>query len=205
MQYFTMPTPSRRHVLAGLTAAGAATALPGTALALTANSAEALIDKVVAEINRIIGSGKSESAMIRDFKGVFDRYGDNSYIAAYAMGVDARRANSAQKAAFSDAFGDYMARKYGKRFREFIGGTIDVRGVRQVKSWFEVDTRVTLRGRAPFGVVFYVSNRTGKDLFFNMFIEGVNLLLSERQEIGAMLDRRGGNIDAMINDLKSAG
>ena len=143
--------------------------------------------------------------MIRDVKGIFDRYGDNSYIAAYAMGVDARRATAAQKAAFSNAFGHYISRKYGKRFREFIGGQIDVKGVKQVKTWYEVDTQVRLRGKSPFQVVFYVSDRTGRDLFFNLFIEGVNLLLSEREEIGAMLDRRRGDIDAMIADLQNAG
>ncbi|MDJ0826267.1 MAG: ABC transporter substrate-binding protein [Rhodobacter sp.] len=200
-----MVSRTRRVLLGGLTGVAAALALPLPAFALTNSSAEALIDKVVADINRIINSGKSEAAMIRDFKGIFDRYGDNSYIAAYAMGVDGRRASRAQKRAFSDAFGAYISRKYGKRFREFIGGKIDVRGVQKVKTWFEVDTVVRLRGQAPFRVVFYVSDRTGKDLFFNMFIEGVNLLLSERQEIGAMLDRRRGNIDAMIADLRKAG
>jgi phospholipid transport system substrate-binding protein len=35
-----------------------------------------------------------------------------------------------------------------------------------------------------------------------MFIEGVNLLLTERTEIGALIDRNGGNIDAMISDLR---
>ncbi|MDJ0631522.1 MAG: ABC transporter substrate-binding protein [Rhodobacter sp.] len=191
--------------MGGIAGAAGFLALPGRLLALTNASAEALIDKVVADINRIINSGKSEPAMIRDFKGVFDRYGDNSYIAAYAMGVDARRATGTQKRAFSEAFGHYISRKYGKRFREFIGGKIDVKGVKKVKTWHEVDTTVRLRGKAPFQVVFYVSNRTGRDLFFNMFIEGVNLLLTERQEIGAMLDRRRGDIDAMIADLRKAG
>lgn len=50
-----------------------------------------------------------------------------------------------------------------------------------------------------------MSDRTGRDLFFNMFIEGVNLLLTERTEIGAMIDRNGGNIDAMIANLRNAG
>ena len=49
-----------------------------------------------------------------------------------------------------------------------------------------------------------VSDNAGRDLFFNMKIEGVNLLLTERTEIGAMIDRRGGDIDAMIQDLRSA-
>ena len=31
------------------------------------------------------------------------------------------------------------------------------------------------------------------------------MLLTEREEIGAMLDRRKGNIDKMIADLKKAG
>jgi phospholipid transport system substrate-binding protein len=54
-------------------------------------------------------------------------------------------------------------------------------------------------------VSFHVSDRSGKDLFFNMYIEGVNLLLTERTEIGAMLDKRRGDIDAMIRDLKKSG
>jgi phospholipid transport system substrate-binding protein len=195
---------TRRAVLGVVLVLAAAFTMPQASSALSNSSAEALIDKVVADINRVIGSGKSESAMLKDFEGIFERFSDESYIAAYAMGVDARRATSAQKRAFSDAFGTYISRKYGKRFREFIGGTIDVNGVKQVKSWYEVRAVVKLRGKAPFDVTFFVSDRTGKDLFFNIYIEGVNLLLSEREEIGAMLDRRGGNIDAMIADLRAA-
>lgn len=35
-----------------------------------------------------------------------------------------------------------------------------------------------------------------------MFIEGVNLLLTERTEIGAILDSNKGDIDALIAELK---
>lgn len=195
----------RRAFLAGLSGLGVSAALPLPALALNEASAEALINKVVADINQVIASGKNEAGMIAEFKRIFDRYGDNSAIAASAFGTDVRRATEAQKGAFSEAFAGYISRKYGKRFREFIGGKIDVTGVRQVKKWYEVDANVNLRGQAPFRVTFFVSDRTGRDLFFNISIEGVNLLLTERREIGDMLDRRGGNIDAMIADLRNAG
>ena len=157
---------------------------------------------LVGEINRVIASGKSEQAMYRDFKRIFAKYGDTSYIAAYAMGNDGRRASGAQKKKFSAEFQTYISRKYGARFREFIGGRLEVKSVRPVKSWFEVTTTAFLRGEAPFTVTFLVSNRTGRDKFFNMFIEGINLLLTERTEIGAMIDRRGGNLDKMIADLR---
>jgi phospholipid transport system substrate-binding protein len=50
-----------------------------------------------------------------------------------------------------------------------------------------------------------VSDRSGQDKFFDMIIEGISLRLSERTEVGAMLDRRNGDIDALIQDLKQAG
>jgi len=195
---------SRRHFMATGVATTAFLAA-GPALALTNATAKALVDKVVAEINRVIASGKPVGSMIRDFEQIFSRYADVNIIARSTLGADSRRASSAQMRAFAEAFKGYIARKYGKRFNEFAGGKIEVKGVRQVKSWHEVRSTVYLRGEAPFDVLFLVSDRSGRDLFFDMVIEGVSLRLSERTEIGAMLDRRQGNIDALIQDLRQAG
>ncbi len=196
----------RRHFL---TAAGAALATAGLpalpAFALTTSRARALVDQLVADINRVIASGQSLAVMTGEFERIFKRYADVPTIAAYALGVDGRRASAAQKRAFQEAFTGYIARKYGARFRDFIGGRIEVNGVRQVKSFYEVNCTAHLRGEAPLALDFMVSDKSGRDLFFNMKIEGVNLLLTERTEIGAMIDRRGGNIDAMITDLRRAG
>ncbi|GHG85050.1 MlaC/ttg2D family ABC transporter substrate-binding protein [Pseudodonghicola xiamenensis] len=192
---------SRRHLIG---AAVAAAALPGTAFALNQTNARTMVTKLIADINKVIDSGKSETAMYRDFERIFRSYSDTSYIAAYAMGVDGRRASAAQKRAFTDAFTGYISRKYGQRFREFIGGRLEVDGVHQVKNFLEVRTTAYLRGESPFEVNFHVSDRTGKELFFNIYIEGVNMLLTERTEIGAMLDKRQGNIDKLIADLKTA-
>ncbi|WP_299923202.1 phospholipid-binding protein MlaC [uncultured Pelagimonas sp.] len=179
--------------------------LPAQAFALNENQARSLVDGLVGEINRVIDSGKSEKAMIKEFEKIFKKYADLPYVAAYAMGADGRRASNSQKKAFTKAFTGYMSRKYGRRFREFVGGRLEVSKVRKVKNYYEVTTIAYLRGESPFDVSFHVSDRSGKNLFFNMFIEGVNLLLTERAEIGAMLDKRRGDIDAMISDLKKAG
>ena len=205
-----MTTPSsnnisRRQVMAGLLGGVALLALPGHAFAMTTAQAERLIDRLVGEINTVINSGRSERAMIADFEQIFSRYADVSAIAQSALGVANRQATSAQRSAFITAFRGYISRKYGKRFREFIGGRIEVNAGRQIKSFYEVISTVYLRGEAPFEVRWHVSDRSGRDLFFNLIIEGVNMLATERTEIGAMLDRRRGNIDALIEDLKRAG
>ena len=194
-----------RRSFVGCIAAFSTLAASNPAFALSEAGARKLIDVVVTEINRVIASGKSEAAMIGDFETIFVRYADVPIMAQYALGADGRSASSGQKTAFTKAFQGYISRKYGKRFREFIGGRIEVQSARKINAGYEIITTAYLRGESPFEVTFLVSDKSGRDLFFNMFIEGVNVLLTERTEIGAMLDRRKGNIDALIDDLKSAG
>lgn len=194
---------TRRAVVAS--AAAAVLASPFPAFALNTTEARALISAVVDEINRVISSGQSERQMIADFERLFVKYSDVPTIARYALGVQARSASAAQMSAFTRAFQGYLARKYGRRFREFIGGRIEVNAATKVKSFYEVKTTAYLKGEAPFEVTFLVSDQSGRNLFFNLFIEGINMLLTERTEIGAMLDNRKGDFDAMIADLKKAG
>ena len=194
---------TRREMIGSAAAAALCAFVPGAALAVTAAQASNLVERMLTDINRVIDSGKSENAMIADFERIFRTYGDMPYIAAYAMGADGRRATPAQKKAFTNAFSGYVSRKYGKQFRKFIGGKLEIEGSKKVKNAYQVSTTALLRGEAPFDVTFFVGEKSGR--FYNMYVEGVNMLLTERTEVGAMLDRRRGDIDAMIADLRRAG
>ncbi|QJF52813.1 MlaC/ttg2D family ABC transporter substrate-binding protein [Roseobacter ponti] len=196
---------SRRSVLSGTAATLFAAACATPALALSESAARNLVETVVGEINRVIESGKSEAAMLRDFEAIFVRYADVPIMAQYALGNDGRSATAAQKSAFTDAFQGYISRKYGKQFREFIGGRVEVQSARQIKAGYEIRSVAYLQGEEPVNVTFLVSDRSGRDKLFNIFVEGVNLLLTERTEIGAMLDKRRGNIDQLVADLRNAG
>lgn len=196
-------TLSRRSLVAGLAAAPLLAALPFPAAALTAEAAKSLVDKTVATVNSIINSGKSEAAMLRDFEKLFANYADVPAIARSVLGTAARSASKAQLSAYTKAFQGYISRKYGRRFREFVGGQIDVAEAKAVKSYYEVISTARLKGQAPFEVRWHVSDKSGKSLFFNIIIEGVNMLASERTEMGALLDQRGGDLDRLIADLKS--
>jgi phospholipid transport system substrate-binding protein len=196
---------TRRSFLTSGAALAAVMALPAPSFALDTAQARALVESVVGDINRIINSGRSEQAMYGEFERLFVRYADVPTIARSTLGPAARSATPAQLRAFTDAFAGYMARKYGARFREFIGGQIVVRDARTVNTFVEVQGRAELRGQAPFAVSFLVSDRSGQVKFFDLVIEGISLLNTERTEIGAMLDRRRGNIDALVQDMRTAG
>ena len=178
--------------------------VPTFGWAANAKDAEVLVTKLVADINAVISSGNSEPVMVKQFEKIFKSYADVPTIARYALGNDARALSKSQMERFTKVYSVYVSHKYGRRFREFIGGKIVVQKSRPIKSFFEVETLAHLKGWEPFTVSFLVSNRSGKLLFFNMFIEGINMLLSERTEIGAMLDKRRGNINKVMEDLQKS-
>lgn len=193
---------TRRAFLGSVASIAILSAMP--AFAVTLNAARSLVDGLVADVNTVIASGAAESAMLDQFERIFDRYADVPTIARYALGSDARNASQAQLRNFTAAFRTYIARKYGRRFREFIGGYVRVKEARDIPSGVEVETEALLQGTSPFRVDFHVGDQTGQPLFFNIIIEGVNMLLSERAEVQAMLDARGRNIDRLIVDLPQA-
>ena len=174
---------------------------PSLIFASQQNAAIEIVDQAVSKINQIINSGDTQTQMLRSFERVFNVYADVPTIAKYALGRDARTASEDQLKAYIRAFSGYFSNKYGKRFREFIGGKIEIKSVVKIKSYYSVNTIAHMPAYEPFEVDFLVSDRSGQPLVFNLIIEGVNMLLAERQEIGALLDRNSGNIDALIDDL----
>ena len=195
-----MTLMTRRSLMA---AGAAAVVFPQPGFALSAPAAQELVTKLIADVNTVISSGKSEAGMIVDFGKVLDRHADVPTIARYCLGADARATSASQMAAYTPAFANYIATKYGRRFREFIGGEITVQGARPIKSWIEVETTVLLRGRSPLRMDWHVSDRSGRHLFFNFIIEGVNMLLTERAEVGAMLDRQRRDLDKLIAEMRA--
>ena len=122
-------------------------------------------------------------------------------ISRSALGPRARTASALELNKFSFAFRSYIARKYGRRFKEFVGSAIIVKNTTNRGKFFEVNALATMQGSAPFEVAFRVSDRSGQQLFFDIIIEGISLLSSERVEIGALLDARNGDISRLTQDL----
>ncbi len=201
----TFPAIDRRMVMGGMLAGGAMVTLPGMSFAQGgADAARAAVEQAVAAVNRIIASGQSEQAMYGDFERVFAQYADVPTIARSTLGVAARQATAGQLQAYTQAYQGYVSRKYGRRFREFIGGQIEVTGVNPIKSYYEVVSVARTRGSSPADVRWHVSTNSGSPRFFNIIIQGVNMLASERTEVQAILDQQGGSIDRLTQALRNA-
>lgn len=196
---------NRRTLLTATAAAVGVASLSGRAFALTEAQSVALIQQVSAEVQRIINSGSSESRMMADFENIFKNFGDVPRIAGTCLGVAWRSASSAQKQRYVPAFQRYISRKYGRQFRSFAGATITIVRSRDTGNrGVLVETSIDTPTSAPFITEWHVIDAGGRPKFFDMRIEGISLITTERAEIGAMLEAVRGDVDQLTARLNAA-
>lgn len=192
-----MPLGLNRRAFGALSLAVLAT--PG--FAFTAADATSVVEAALVDVQSTIDTGKTGNALYRDFEKIFDEYADVPLVAAGSLGITWRSASNAQKRRYTNAFASYLAEKYGKRFAEFAGATYEVTKTEETKRGYAVFTDLALPSGSNFELEWQVRETGGEYRIFDITIEGISMLISERTEIGAMLDARGGDLDKLIADL----
>ncbi len=180
--------------------------LPKRGVAATAKDAERLILKVVGEVQSIINSGRSESSMINSFQGLFQDHAHVTTIARSVLGPAWNSASSAEQKAYVAALQGYLARKYGKQFRSFIGATIEVtKSTDFGRKGIVVESVVKSPKFSDTLVEWHVVDAGGRLKFFDLYVEGVKLISTERGEVRAVLDRNGGSVGKLAEALNGMG
>lgn len=203
-----MPTIelNRRALCLGLLAAGALGALGLPARAVTPAGAQGFVAGLANELMALVNSGRSEAQIYDGFERILARYADMPAVAASVLGPPWRAASPAQRQAFAGAFQHYLARRYGKQFRDYRNARIEVLGARDGgRAGVLVQTVVVRPGQENIAVDWQVSDRSGATKVVNLIIEGVSMLANERAEVGAQLEAKRGNLDALIAQLRATG
>jgi phospholipid transport system substrate-binding protein len=198
--------PSRRIGRRTFLAAAGAAALiasPRGARASAQSRAVAMVQELGAQVVGLVNAGRSEAQLYGAFEQLLARYGDMPVVAASVLGPPWRSASQRQKQQFVAAFQGYVARRYGRQFREWQNMRIEVVRARDAgRAGVLVETAVLRPGREPVRVEWQVSERSGRPKVVNLIIEGVSMLANERAEVGAMLEAQGGDLDRLIAQMR---
>lgn len=196
----------RRSFLAMGAAAVCLPVLPQSGAAATAKDAEQLILQVVGQVQSIINSGGSESSMISSFQKLFQDHAHVTTIARSVLGPAWNSASSSEQRAYVAALQGYLARKYGKQFRSFIGATISVtKSTDFGRKGIIVESVVKSPKFSDTRVEWHVVEAGGRLKFFDLYVEGVKLISTERSEVRAVLDRSGGSVGKLAQALNGMG
>lgn len=194
---------SRRAALVG--GAALALTLGAPAGALEAAEAESFVQGVIADLQGLIDSNAAGEEGAKRFLDLLERKAAIDQVAKFAAGRAWREMTPAQQQAYQKAFRGYIARTYAKRFGEYSGGEIVIGdSVDAGRKGVLVKSALKRPDSDDIAIEWLVTDRLGPPKIADVVFEGVSLSITLRETFGAMIEKRGGDIDRFIADLDGA-
>jgi phospholipid transport system substrate-binding protein len=157
-------------------------------------------DKVVATLqatqsDRVVRKSKLHAVFTESF--------DVQGMARFAVGRYWSQADEKQRGEYLKLFGDYVAGLYADKFAEYTGQTFEVSGQRPLgNDMVAVQGSIIQPGKPPTRVEFRVRKDEGGYRIADVYVEGLSLLITKRDEFMTVIAREG--MDGLLKRLKNA-
>jgi len=180
---------------------------PAWAVALSENEAAAHVKATMDEVVALVSSPGEASSKASRLLAIMERRAAMPQIARFAAGTAWRSMNEDQQRRYTTAFAKFIASVYAGRFGQYSGTSAsgqqyELGGVINAgKKGLLVKSSIYQTSGPPVNVEWLVSDRPGRVVVADIVIEGISMLVTEREQIAGMLEARGGNVDKLINDL----
>jgi phospholipid transport system substrate-binding protein len=145
----------------------------------------------------------SEAEREKRFRDLWHEGFDVETISRNVLGQYWRSANDQQRQDFMKALEDYVVRIYSQRFNEYSGETFKVQRARDEGEFAFVNTQIVRPGGAPPVKVDWRLKKAGDGYkIVDVIVEGISMVQTQRDEFSAVIQRNGGQLDALIQMLR---
>jgi phospholipid transport system substrate-binding protein len=140
----------------------------------------------------------------RQFRQIADNAFDIPKIARFILGRYWATASEAERQQFISAFEEYMVRVYWSYFSQYHAESITVLAQRDLgASGVRITTQIIRpAGKAPVNVDWTVTAQGDTYKIIDVSIEGVSQALAYRDEFASIMNRNGGHISALTDELR---
>ncbi len=135
------------------------------------------------------------------FREVLNRDFDLDKIGKLVLGRHWRRAKPAKRKEFRKLLENYLSGLYARRFEDLAGLDIKVDGVRDFEGWSMVYTTATRANGAPVLLDWRVDSKDGGYAITDLVIEGVSMVIAQREEFSAIVIESG-SLDGLLIKLR---
>lgn len=174
-----------------------------SAIAATADEAKTYTNAIGEKVLEVMNDKSTPDAeKLVQLEALFVDVVDVDWVGRFVLGRHWRTASDEQKEAYRPAYRDFLIKHYTSRFAEYSGETFSIEQVEERRK-DEFMVRMNIQrpaGQAPV-VVDYMLRSAGKDFkVFDIVVEGVSLINTQRSEFGSLVERKG--MDSLIAALK---
>ena len=168
----------------------------------SAQDATAFIQNLGTQGLQVLGPQVPPAQRAVRFRQLFEADFDIPGIARFVLGPNARRMGPEQQQEFMNLFREYIAQTYSDKLAPFGGSPFRVSGAREMGGETVVASRVERPGGKPVELDWHVIDQGGRFLITDVFVEGVSMKVSERNRMAEILQRNGGNPQAVVAALR---
>jgi len=200
-----MLTTSRRSLSVSVLVVTAALLLWTAPVRAAQSDPKAFVDGLVQQALTMLNNPQmSDADRQQHFSTLLQTGFDIPRIARFVLGRYWLSANDQDRHEFSQLFAQWVVQTYAARFKDYSGETLKVTAARTESptSYIVTSELIQPNGKPPTTIYWHV-NKVGDDLkIVDVEVEGVSMALTEREEIASAIQRDGGTVAGLNQQLK---
>jgi len=176
-----------------------------TGRAATTTDATAFVNDLLSKaLQSLADKSMSDEQREKQFRATLDANFDMPFISRFVLGRYWRTASDQDKQAFQKLFEDYVVRAYSARFSQYSGEQVKVTGARPENDTVTLVTSQIIRpnGAPPAKIDWRVRKQGNELRVVDIDVEGVSMLVTQREEFGSVIQRSGGTVAALNKTLQ---
>jgi phospholipid transport system substrate-binding protein len=167
-----------------------------------AQDARAFIGTLGNEAIQVLGPSVSPAQRQARFRVLFHDDFDIPGIGQFVLGRYWRTATPQEQQDFLGLFQEYIVRAYSTRLGEYGGEPFRVTGARPNGAETIVTSEIIRPNGSRIAVDWYLFERGGAHKITDVYVGGVSMKVTQRDEFASVIQRNGGQVGALIAQLR---
>jgi phospholipid transport system substrate-binding protein len=151
---------------------------------------------------QVLGPSVSPGQRLARFRELFHNDFDVPGIGQFVLGRYWRSTTPAEQQEFLGLFQEYIVEAYSARLGEYGGQPFRVTGNHASGGDIVVTSQIIQKNGAPMEVDWDLSDQGGTFKITDVYVGGVSMKVTERDEFGAVIQRNGGQVSALLVQLR---
>lgn len=169
--------------------------------ASAAPDAQAFVNNLGTQAIRVLGPSVPVAKRVSQFRALFRNDFDVPGIGQFVLGRYWRTATPQEQQEFLGLFQEYIVEAYSARLGNYGGEPFRVTGSRPNGSDIVVTSQIMHQGGA-IAVDWYLIDQGGTLKITDVYVGGVSMKVTERDEFGAVIQRNGGQVGPLLAQLR---
>jgi len=170
-------------------------------LPAAAQDARTFVGTLGRQAIEVLGPSIPPARRVVRFRELFHNDFDIPGIGQFVLGRYWRTATPQQQQEFLGLFQEYLVRAYSARLGQYGGEPFRVTGSRPNGDETVVTSQIIRSNGTPVQVDWYLIGGTGRYRITDVYVGGVSMKVTQRDEFGSVI-QRGGGVGALISQLQ---